>query len=40
MTWSHVIVAGLALVCSSALGLAGAYASLAAALRAMQRFRV
>lgn len=39
MTWSHVFVAGLALVCGSVLGLAGAYASLATALRAMQRFR-
>lgn len=39
MTWSHIIVAGLALVCSAVLGIAGAYASLATALRAMQRFR-
>ena len=39
MTWSHVLVAGLAFVCSGVLGLAGAYASLATALRAMQRFR-
>jgi hypothetical protein len=39
MTWSHVFAAGLALVCSGVLGLAGAYVSLATALRAMQRYR-
>lgn len=40
MTWLQLLAAGVVLVCSGALGLAGAYASLATALRAMQRYRV